>query len=58
MQKIEASDEATVIVQGFRGGEGLIGPYVLLAIGEADGGWSELSIQVTSRQSPTRHRHW
>ena len=50
MQKIEGADGSEqVLVQGFRGGEGLVGPYVLLAIQQttpdADA-WTEVQVSL------------
>ena len=52
MQKIEGADGSEqVLVQGFRGGEGVVGPYVLLAIqqGTPDAdAWTEVELSLES----------
>lgn len=50
MRKIEGTDGSEqVLVQGFRGGEGLVGPYVLLAIQQktpSQDAWTEVQISL------------
>lgn len=50
MRKIEGTDGSEqVLVQGFRGGEGLVGPYVLLAIQQetpSQDAWTEVQLSL------------
>lgn len=52
MRKIEGADGSEqVLVQGFRGGEGIVGPYVLLAIQQVTPGadaWTEVQLSLES----------